>query len=228
MIGDKVSLLQTRQRLEALRELGHYQGDVAAAWTTAATDALKQAQTALGVGVDGKWGPETEDAIQKALAAKKAPRRNRAHRRRGPQARAQGPGRALADPHRRRRRRGGGRQRHRRSDHHHSSAPPRAGGGPRWSLTSVQPPRRPHAPCRAWSWRAANTASRPRGRRGPRFVLAYGCLQITRQRSGQPASYSLHATPRAPLMIINPGTYCVVAERSALGLRGSRRKADSP
>ncbi len=57
------------------------------------------------------------------------------------------------------------------------------------------------------------------------FVLAHGCLQITRQRSGQPASYSLHATPREPLMIINPGTYCVVAERSALGLRGSRRKA---
>ena len=56
------------------------------------------------------------------------------------------------------------------------------------------------------------------------FALAYGCLQITRQRGGQPASYCLHATPRGPLMIINPGTYCVVAERSALGLRGSRRK----
>ena len=70
MVGDKVSLLQTRQRLEALRELGHYQGDVAAPWSTAATDALKQAQAALAVGVDGKWGPETEDAIQKALAAK--------------------------------------------------------------------------------------------------------------------------------------------------------------
>ena len=28
MVGDKVSLLQTRQRLEALRELGHYQGAV--------------------------------------------------------------------------------------------------------------------------------------------------------------------------------------------------------
>ena len=56
------------------------------------------------------------------------------------------------------------------------------------------------------------------------FALAYGCLQITRQRGGQPASYCLHATPRGPLMIINPGTYYVVAERNALGLRGSRRK----
>ena len=70
MIGDKVSLVQTRQRLEALRELGHYQGDVTAAWTPAATDALKKAQTALGINADGKWGPETEDAIHKALAAK--------------------------------------------------------------------------------------------------------------------------------------------------------------
>ena len=70
MVGDKVSLLQTRQRLEALRELGHYKGDVAAPWGAAATDALKQALTALAVGVDGKWGPETEDAIQTALAAK--------------------------------------------------------------------------------------------------------------------------------------------------------------
>jgi hypothetical protein len=57
------------------------------------------------------------------------------------------------------------------------------------------------------------------------FVLAYGCLQITRQRAGQPASYCLHATPRAPLVLVNPGTYCVVAERSALGLRGSRRNS---
>ena len=67
MIGDKVSLVQTRQRLEALRELGYYQGDVAAAWSPAATDALKKAQAALGVEADGKWGPVTEDAIQTAL-----------------------------------------------------------------------------------------------------------------------------------------------------------------
>jgi hypothetical protein len=57
------------------------------------------------------------------------------------------------------------------------------------------------------------------------FVLAYGCLQITRQRGGQPASFCLHATPTKPLMILNPGTYCVVAERSALGLRGTRDKS---
>jgi hypothetical protein len=29
------------------------------------------------------------------------------------------------------------------------------------------------------------------------FVLLRGCLQITRQRAGEPASYCLHATPRA-------------------------------
>ena len=68
MVGDKSSLLQTRQRHEALKALGYYKGDVGAAWSTASTDALRAAQTALGIGVDGKWGPETEDAIQRALS----------------------------------------------------------------------------------------------------------------------------------------------------------------
>jgi hypothetical protein len=67
MVGAKMSLLQTQQRLQALKDLGYYTGDVGAAWGPAAIEALKKAQTALGVGVDGKWGPETEDAIQKAL-----------------------------------------------------------------------------------------------------------------------------------------------------------------
>jgi len=58
---------------------------------------------------------------------------------------------------------------------------------------------------------------------GLAFILVRGCLQITRRRAGEPPSYSLHATPRAPLLIINPGTYTIVAERSVLGLRGSRR-----
>ena len=36
------------------------------------------------------------------------------------------------------------------------------------------------------------------------FVLLRGCLQITRQRAGEPASYCLHSTPRAPIIIVNP------------------------
>lgn len=56
------------------------------------------------------------------------------------------------------------------------------------------------------------------------FVLLYGCIQITRQRGGQPASYSLHARPSAPLFLINPGRYCVVAESNVLGVRGTRRR----
>ena len=56
------------------------------------------------------------------------------------------------------------------------------------------------------------------------FVLVRGCLQITRQKAGDPGSYCLHATPRAPLIILNPGTYTIVAERSAFGLRGTRRR----
>ena len=69
MVGDNVSLLQTRQRLQALAALGHYKGDVAAAWGPAAIEALKKAQAALGIAADGKWGPVTEDAIQTALKA---------------------------------------------------------------------------------------------------------------------------------------------------------------
>jgi len=67
MVGAKMSLLQTQQRLQALKDLGYYTGDVGAAWGSAAIEALKKAQMALGVQVDGKWGPETEDAIQQAL-----------------------------------------------------------------------------------------------------------------------------------------------------------------
>lgn len=67
MVGDKVSLLQTRQRHEALAALGYYKGDVAAPWGRASDEALRAAQAALGIAVDGKWGPQTEDAIQTAL-----------------------------------------------------------------------------------------------------------------------------------------------------------------
>ena len=69
MVGDKASLLQARQRLQALKDLGHYTGDVAAAWGPEAIEALKKAQAALGITADGKWGPVTEDAIQTALKA---------------------------------------------------------------------------------------------------------------------------------------------------------------
>jgi hypothetical protein len=67
MVGDRGSLLQTRQRHDALKALGYFTGDVAGPWTAASTDALRAAQQALGVAADGKWGPATEDAIQLAL-----------------------------------------------------------------------------------------------------------------------------------------------------------------
>jgi hypothetical protein len=56
------------------------------------------------------------------------------------------------------------------------------------------------------------------------FVIVYGAVQITRERGGQPASFSLHATPRKPLFLVNPGTYCVVARDNVLGFRGARRR----
>lgn len=55
------------------------------------------------------------------------------------------------------------------------------------------------------------------------LVLVFGCVQVTRTRAGQPSAYSLHARPGAPLFLINPGRYCVVAERNTLGVRGARR-----
>ena len=67
MVGSTASLVQTRQRLQALKDLGHYTGDLEAPWDAAAIEALKKAQAALGIQVDGKWGPATEDAIQDAL-----------------------------------------------------------------------------------------------------------------------------------------------------------------
>jgi len=56
------------------------------------------------------------------------------------------------------------------------------------------------------------------------IVLLFGCVQITRGRTGQPASFSLHATRTAPLFLVNPGRYVIVAERNVLGFRGSRQK----
>ena len=56
------------------------------------------------------------------------------------------------------------------------------------------------------------------------FVIVWGCIQVTRERGGQPASYCLHARPSAPLLLVNPGRYGVVAERSSLGGRGVRRR----
>ena len=67
MVGAKVSLVQTRQRHEALTALGYFAGDVGAAWGPASETALRAAQKALGVDPDGKWGPKTEDAIQRKL-----------------------------------------------------------------------------------------------------------------------------------------------------------------
>lgn len=56
------------------------------------------------------------------------------------------------------------------------------------------------------------------------LILVLGCLQVTREKSGQPASFSLHATRTGPLFLVNPGRYTVVAERTILGLRGVRRR----
>ena len=65
----QVSLIQTRQWHEALQALGFFKGDIGASWGPPSEVALKAAQTSLGIPADGKWGPQTEDAIQKQLGA---------------------------------------------------------------------------------------------------------------------------------------------------------------
>ena len=68
MIGDRISLVRTIQRHEALAALGFYVGVLDSTWGPSSTAALLAAQEALGVASDGVWGPKTEDAILAALA----------------------------------------------------------------------------------------------------------------------------------------------------------------
>ncbi len=63
------TLETTQQRINALLDLGYDAGDPTWGWSDRATKALKEAQAALGLDDDGIWGPNTEEAIQKALAA---------------------------------------------------------------------------------------------------------------------------------------------------------------
>ena len=63
MTGQAASLLQARERLQALKDLGHDPGDIDGPWGPAAIEALKNAQAALHLVADGKWGPATEEAI---------------------------------------------------------------------------------------------------------------------------------------------------------------------
>ncbi len=55
------------------------------------------------------------------------------------------------------------------------------------------------------------------------LIVLVGCLQVTRERSGQPANFCLHANRTKPLFLVNPGRYTVVAEANILGVRGARK-----
>jgi len=68
MVGDRISLVRSVQRHDALKALGYYSGSSSDPWSEASTAALKAAQKALGVESDGKWGPATEAAIIGALS----------------------------------------------------------------------------------------------------------------------------------------------------------------
>ncbi len=73
MVGDRISLVRTVQRHQALATLGYFVGPIDALWGPTSTAALLAAQEALGVDADGKWGPKTEDAIIAALEKAEGP-----------------------------------------------------------------------------------------------------------------------------------------------------------
>ncbi|MCA9716928.1 MAG: peptidoglycan-binding protein [Myxococcales bacterium] len=64
---DDRDLSTVRQRQQALRELGAYDGAIDGVWGRGSRAALKSAQRRLGLTVDGRWGPKSEAAIRKAL-----------------------------------------------------------------------------------------------------------------------------------------------------------------
>ena len=81
--GRRPSLLRASQRHGALAALGFFKGSLGASWGGPSEAALRAAQAALGVAVDGVWGPATEAAIMAALPdyeiePESAPERGRA------------------------------------------------------------------------------------------------------------------------------------------------------
>jgi len=68
--GHRITRESAPQRHEALRKLGVYAGTVSAPWGDTSVEALKTAQTILGLTADGIWGPKTEEAIDTAIRGK--------------------------------------------------------------------------------------------------------------------------------------------------------------
>jgi len=73
MIGDRISLVRTVQRHEALAALGYFFGTIDSPWGPTSEAALLAAQEALGLASDGVWGPKTEEGILEALEKAEGP-----------------------------------------------------------------------------------------------------------------------------------------------------------
>lgn len=58
------------ERHEALQQLGYYAGAAFAPWGDASAKALLAAQSALSLKADGVWGPQTDEAIRRALGGR--------------------------------------------------------------------------------------------------------------------------------------------------------------
>ncbi|MFY0539990.1 peptidoglycan-binding domain-containing protein [Nannocystis pusilla] len=99
MVGQLPAFLTTKQKLEVLKKLGWYQGDVDAKWGDSAIAALKAAQKAYGLEADGLWGPRqiprcTTPSV--LTASCRTPRSRPPRRQRHQSANQQGRPRAMA------------------------------------------------------------------------------------------------------------------------------------
>ncbi len=69
-LGNKGHFVVTELQT-ALAEYGYYQGAIDGAYGTETTAAVQQLQTDLGVTADGRFGPETANAFNEAVASGK-------------------------------------------------------------------------------------------------------------------------------------------------------------
>lgn len=56
------------------------------------------------------------------------------------------------------------------------------------------------------------------------FCLLSGGASISRPRAGATASLHIHAQPGQPVVLSDPGVYCIIAKQHTIGARAVRLK----
>lgn len=75
MAGEPLTIANYVQRNAALYELGVFDGPITDQWTEASKQALRKAQSMLGLAVDGAWGKNTDTAVRSKLDVRELPTR---------------------------------------------------------------------------------------------------------------------------------------------------------